>query len=733
LGLILCLYCTQSITLLNRTCYMSVAASLCILLISVLEGQVLGATHDDMFLLQTKLEMQKPQRDKALRAGEEEISTQGKPGEDPPWFAIWLRACREDSRQFDGAFLHTDEQGLLWMVTVTLQTLQSVDRIYLLGAAAIIGTCFFFCCCCCCCRLLFGSSAEPAGAEAMLERANSFSSLGGPGDPTDVYVEQASSVGSFGSRNRNPRDVVEDLGFGLAQVKVMMLAELPAVIGQIYEVLVTTAATSVASSLGLSAYERGLVVAASGIGRILGSMVGGWLGDRFGRRPALVLSNILMAAAALGMSFAPDFTSLFACHAAFGFSHSIGLLSSNIIIIELTPKTWRVSMLVLNSFLFVASGVVADVICLRLDPTLEALDWRYLFSLPAAPLAAMFVLTGLFLDESPVFSACIGDHAQAQRGFESMRRLNGRPDVSISYTDSTLTFDLYEDSSWTGPFWNNMSVLFSYGVFGCTLALTLLRLLEVFAYMARNYGMTRVFIVEAESMDLTPGLQVLVARLWGFAALLFPLTLDRLLSRKGMLFVSLSTLAIAYSAFAWSEHSDQENWEVSTMLQTSIAVERFMLKVISMISSIVIVECFPTEMRTTSYALIGILGKFAGIAGPVMFEWFYMQFHMVTAFFYFLSGFAFFVGLTVVCLLPGNLEIPQLIASERLKAMRLEGGSHQVLASAAETPAEEASVEEPAKEAPAEELPAERAPSRQETPVEVRAHRSPRSQKCVAM
>jgi len=457
-------------------------------------------------------------------------------------------------------------------------------------------------CCCCCCGSLFGRSAESGGAQDILEQASSTSSSIRR-NPTDVYNEQASSIGSFSNRNRNPQDVVEDLGFGLAQLKVMILAEIPVVIGQIYEVLVTTAATSVASSLRLSAYERGLVVSAMGIGRIPGSMVGGWLGDRFGRRPAIVASNILMATAVLGMAVAPDFVTLFVCHVAFGFSQSIGLLSARIIVIELTPKNWRVTMLVIDSILFVASSVCAGVICLELDPTLESLDWRFLFTLPAPPLLAMFVLTGFFLDESPVFSACIGDHAQAQRGFERMRQLNASPKVSILYRDST---NVRQDSSWTGPLWNNLSVLFSYGVFGCTLALTLLQLVEVFAYVARDYGMTSVFIRKKESIDLTLGLQVLVGRLWEVLALLFPLSLERLLSRKGMLFVSLSTLALAYSAFAWSAQSHRENWMVSTTLQTSIAVGQFMLKVISMITSLAIIECFPTEMRTTSYALIGI-------------------------------------------------------------------------------------------------------------------------------
>mmetsp|Transcript_130874 Transcript_130874/g.240725 ORF Transcript_130874/g.240725 Transcript_130874/m.240725 type:complete len:749 (+) Transcript_130874:78-2324(+) len=544
---------------------------------------------------------------------------------------------------------------------------------------------------------------------------------------------EAAPVRDSVSESRSARDVVEDLGFGTAQLWILFLANGVWFLDGWELALVNTVATSTALDMGLNAYGRAMLSSLAMLGLIPGCMLGGWLGDKLGRKPPIIASYIAVAIVSWGTSLAPDARSLLGLRACMGIACGLGMPSSTVMMSELAPARRRGTMIAGRGVLYTTGIITAQLVCLGLDPTLEQLNWRLCFMMVLPPTLLFLVPTCLYMYESPLFFACIGDHKNAKLAFEHMRQLNSCPEVSISYTDSTLTFDLYEDSSWTGPFWNNMSVLFSYGVFGCTLALTLLRLLEVFAYMARNYGMTRVFIVEAESMDLTPGLQVLVARLWGFAALLFPLTLDRLLSRKGMLFVSLSTLAIAYSAFAWSEHSDQENWEVSTMLQTSIAVERFMLKVISMISSIVIVECFPTEMRTTSYALIGILGKFAGIAGPVMFEWFYMQFHMVTAFFYFLSGFAFFVGLTVVCLLPGNLEIPQLIASERLKAMRLEGGSHQVLASAAETPAEEASVEEPAKEAPAEELPAERAPSRQETPVEVRAHRSPRSQKCVAM
>mmetsp|Transcript_102046 Transcript_102046/g.195914 ORF Transcript_102046/g.195914 Transcript_102046/m.195914 type:complete len:617 (+) Transcript_102046:2-1852(+) len=573
--------------------------------------------------------------------------------------------------------------GILWLILAT-----AIVTCYLLGILYLLGLC-----CCCCCGSLFGRSAESGGAQDILEQASSTSSSIRR-NPTDVYNEQASSIGSFSNRNRNPQDVVEDLGFGLAQLKVMILAEIPVVIGQIYEVLVTTAATSVASSLRLSAYERGLVVSAMGIGRIPGSMVGGWLGDRFGRRPAIVASNILMAASTLGMAAAPDFMTLFVCHAAFGFSHSIGLLSSNIMIIELTPKQWRVTMLFFNSFIFVASAFSADLICLKLDPTLLALDWRFLFTLPVPALFVLFILTGFLLDESPVFSACTGNHAEAQRGFERMRQLNARPEVSIQYTDATLSFDIAQESGSAGSLIDNLSVLFSQGVVGCTLALILLRLVEVLAYMGRSYGMARVFIVEADSITLSPGMQVLVASAWGFVSLLFPLAIDRLLSRKGMLLLSLTTLAVAYTVFAWSAHIPAETWMTVLLLQSSIAIDRFFLKIFSMISSVVIIECYPTAMRTTNYALIGIFGKVGGIAGPVIFEWFYLQFGMVTAFFYFLSGFAFCGGLAVFWLLPRDLESAQLIAAERMKAILSQSSSIK------DPPAEKPPAEEPSADQP---------------------------------
>src|SRR3954471_21289684 len=71
-------------------------------------------------------------------------------------------------------------------------------------------------------------------------------------------------------------------------------------------VVISGAEKAIQTLFGLSDTAHGWVVGSALYGTALGSLVGGWTADRFGRKPTLLLVGVLYVVSAVGCSFAWD-------------------------------------------------------------------------------------------------------------------------------------------------------------------------------------------------------------------------------------------------------------------------------------------------------------------------------------------------------------------------------------------------------------------------------------------
>mmetsp|Transcript_50526 Transcript_50526/g.88878 ORF Transcript_50526/g.88878 Transcript_50526/m.88878 type:complete len:708 (-) Transcript_50526:33-2156(-) len=512
---------------------------------------------------------------------------------------------------------------------------------------------------------------------ASTEKASEASSSPDCHQSNDAQGNASRGQAGVSNEQRTPRDVVEDLGMGLAQLRILFLADGICFIDGWELGLVGTVATATATDMGMGDYGRALLSSAIAVGLMPGSMLGGWLGDRFGRRPPILASYAFMAICAWGTSVAPDAKSLLACRVAMGFACGVGLPCTTVMISELAPRQWRIAMICLRSFLWTSGVFCAHLICWILDPTLENLDWRLCFRLTIPPLLVFLILTSLLLDESPMFLACIGDHAKAQAGFESMRQLNSCPDVSISYADAMPWEAAASERVWTGSLWDHLCVMFTRGMLGCSITLFILSISTGLYGAGHGYGLPRVLIVETEKHKLEPGMQLMIDCAWGYVACLMLFALGTSMTRKGMLLAFQTILAVVFSTFAWSAHSDQQIWLVVLMLQVSLAITRMVLKMDFMILGLVGTECYPTAMLATGTAVIAAFGRFGSVAGPIVFEWLHSQVGVVTAFYYACSILAFSNSLAIAWLLPQDLETARTFSTEYLNKLLLDSASRQ--------------------------------------------------------
>jgi MFS family permease len=143
-----------------------------------------------------------------------------------------------------------------------------------------------------------------------------------------------------------------------------------------------------------SALMIGLVAAATQGGAVLGSLLGGWLSDRIGRRAVFLSTMILFILVGLAQAFAPSMAALIIIRFVLGLPLGSDISNGYTYIMESMPSGQREVMGNRWQFMFavgqlVAIAVVAVLTAIGLPADLL---WRITLGLGAVPALAIFVM-----------------------------------------------------------------------------------------------------------------------------------------------------------------------------------------------------------------------------------------------------------------------------------------------------------------------------------------------------
>ncbi|HEY4144145.1 sugar porter family MFS transporter [Pinirhizobacter sp.] len=175
----------------------------------------------------------------------------------------------------------------------------------------------------------------------------------------------------------------------------------------------------------------GWLMSSALVGCIGGAVVAGFLADRFGRRPALVLAAVLFVVCAVGTALANDVT-VFAIFRIVG-GIGIGLASglSPLYIAEVSPARNRGLFVSINQLTIVIGVLLAQLVNMWIArPVPPGLDaqallqswnvqdgWRWMFASEGVP-AVLFLVLALIIPESPRWLSKVGRDADAGRVLE---------------------------------------------------------------------------------------------------------------------------------------------------------------------------------------------------------------------------------------------------------------------------------------------------------------------------
>src|ERR1700688_1504211 len=160
-------------------------------------------------------------------------------------------------------------------------------------------------------------------------------------------------------------------------------------------------------------YGQGAVILyAAGLGAIIGSLVWGALGDRFGRKMQTVTGTFICGISAGLIAFVPtgDWVLLALLRFFVGFGLAAGVTPALTMVVELTPTRWRTGM---TSFFIVFASAGTLLASFTAATLLHAFGWR---GVAATGFVAVIIgiLVWIFVPESVRWLAAKGRFAEAR-------------------------------------------------------------------------------------------------------------------------------------------------------------------------------------------------------------------------------------------------------------------------------------------------------------------------------
>jgi putative MFS transporter len=162
----------------------------------------------------------------------------------------------------------------------------------------------------------------------------------------------------------------------------------------------------------------GLLISAGFVGQLIGALFFGWIGERFGRMPAMIGSIATFAVMSFACAFAWDYQSMFIFRILQGIGLGGEVPVAAVYISELTKAQHRGRFVLLYELVFPIGLVGASLLGLWVVPRF---GWQWMFYIGALPAILALVLRSL-LPESPRWLAVHGRQAEADAALSMIER-----------------------------------------------------------------------------------------------------------------------------------------------------------------------------------------------------------------------------------------------------------------------------------------------------------------------
>ena len=189
-------------------------------------------------------------------------------------------------------------------------------------------------------------------------------------------------------------------------------------------VVISGAEQTIQSLWELNSSLHGLAISMALWGTVLGSVIGGWPAEYFGRKKTLLWIGVLYLVSAVGSAFAPEVYSFMLFRFIGGLGVGISTVAAPMFISEIAPPALRGRLTGMFQFNIVF-GILVAYLSNSLLGGIGENSWRWMLGVETAP-ALLFTIFCFGLPESPRW--LIVHNKNRRAGIDVLKRVN--PDFS---------------------------------------------------------------------------------------------------------------------------------------------------------------------------------------------------------------------------------------------------------------------------------------------------------------
>lgn len=415
--------------------------------------------------------------------------------------------------------------------------------------------------------------------------------------------------------------LMEDCGFGRFQVLLLLKGDaVNFTSGAFFLILGSVVDDLPAERWGMTKMEAGLLQSAVFVGITFGSLAGGIVSDRFGRRLCVLVAYVVALAVGACLALAPGYYHMAAACALFGLAYGISMPGFNALVVESAPVGRRGDVICLNSLCFYAGElygagcvwfVTASVVPLPGAPE-GSLHWRACFFLGFMPLIPLLAYAFLCLDESPRYLAAQGRIRDAERTLAEIAVTNGvRPPEWWPAGDQVAEAS-EEATTETSTLGGALKLLSQWDVGGTVAGLMLLCVTCNFAFYGLMFALPQILQrgAGASSAAAAKIFAVTVFSLLGVAlaaAVLRSQDIGHKIS-LAILFCVVALSGVIYAALA--------SFGAHLVALGAACTLKLAISAVFVVLNIFVLEIFPTRLRSKGMAVCSMIGRLGAMAAP---------------------------------------------------------------------------------------------------------------------
>jgi sugar porter (SP) family MFS transporter len=216
-------------------------------------------------------------------------------------------------------------------------------------------------------------------------------------------------------------------------------------------VVISGAEQKIQALWGLSAGMHGLAMGAALYGTVLGSLLGGWPTDRFGRKATLLFIGVLYVLSAFGCAFANGVDVFILARFLGGLGIGISTVTAPLYISEISPPAYRGRLAGMFQFNIVF-GIVVSFASNAIIARIGGEDsWRWMLGIAAVP-SVIYAVMCFGLPESPRW--LIGRKGDRAAGLRVMQLIEpARPLAELEAQANEIVAATQAEKTTASQFW----------------------------------------------------------------------------------------------------------------------------------------------------------------------------------------------------------------------------------------------------------------------------------------